>query len=886
MNPMRNIMKQLVFCQTRFGRIGKACLGAVLLISAIQSARAADAAAKWEPCGWGGGGFYWAVAYHPTQKGVIYLGGDVAGVYKTEDNARTWRLINNGLSNYGIYSLAVDQKNPNTVYAATLGGLAKSTDGGEHWQLLPNTGPKELRITGERNRSIRTVAVSPADGNIVYAASPGGKVYKSTDGGQSWKTVFEKKLEPELPGVLYVKCSPPFAGIFFGVKIPAGLKSEDCAGFGFSIKGDKSEPIDAFVVIKNSDGVYRSKNLSEFYKNDGWQDVVLTSKDFSIEPIFAKENREKATTIPVYPNFSTMSQVNFNCNTKSGVSACRLSKFFLAVTRSPDGKTGTATKPILLTVKDFLENKAVQTYGSIYAGNPEVGPAYSVAVSTKAPALVIVATASSGLILSEDAGQTWREMDVPKSASNAVIDPSDPNIIYGAFFTDGIRKSIDKGKTWTNISEGLAPNFAVKEVAVSPENSQNVYAIGAIGWGGGFYLSNDGGKTWKNSSSVNVDAEGDPTYCTGGGGTTALSIPTNLAINPFNPKELFISANWRNVLSEDGGTTWNERNRGADITCVTDIRFSEGRTYVSAMDEGTFVSEDNGLKWNQLWPHKYSTEFTGHNWRVAVTNIDGDDRIIGTCSPWGDTKCARVVVSTDGGFSFKVTTTGLPNYVIRNNTMWGAGYPRALSVDPKNPKTVYLGIDGDPSVGKKGGGIFKSEDGGYIWDQLPNQPSGRRMFYGLMVDPTDSKRIFWGACGSNGGVHRSEDGGASWKKVFSSEDWIYNLLVTNEGVVYATGKNVWRSTDHGTTWKKLTSFSNDRTIVGLEADPRDSKTLWISVVTWDVSSQGAVLKTTDGGTSWKDITGDLPYVKPLVLRFNPKTSELWAGGVTLHKLKQ
>jgi hypothetical protein len=33
-------------------------------------------------------------------------------------------------------------------------------------------------------------------------------------------------------------------------------------------------------------------------------------------------------------------------------------------------------------------------------------------------------------------------------------------------------------------------------------------------------------------------------------------------------------------------------------------------------------------------------------------------------------------------------------------------------------------------------------------------------------------------------------------------------------------------------------------------------------------------------------SGDLPYRKPLVLRFNPATNELWAGGVTLFKLKQ
>jgi hypothetical protein len=269
-----------------------------------------------------------------------------------------------------------------------------------------------------------------------------------------------------------------------------------------------------------------------------------------------------------------------------------------------------------------------------------------------------------------------------------------------------------------------------------------------------------------------------------------------------------------------------------------------------------------------------------------VDTVKGDDRIISTCSPWVQTFPARVVVSEDSGKSFNVITSGLPDYTVRANTMWGAGYPRALSVDPKNPYIVYMGIDGDPSDGKKGGGIFKSEDGGLSWAQLPNQPASRRMFFGLMVDPTDSKRIYWGACGNNGGLYLSEDGGAAWKKVFSNEQWIFNLLVTSDGTVYCPGQNLWRSTDHGATWKQLTSFTNGRAICGLEVDPRDPRTIWISATSWDGSSNGAVYKTTDAGATWTDITGNLPYVKPLVLRFNPKTNELWAGGVTLNKIKQ
>ncbi len=685
-------------------RLTKVCLVALLLTSVTQGAHAADSSPQWEPCGWGGGGWFWATVFHPTKDGVIYLSQDVGGVSKSTDHGLTFRMINGGLTNYGVYSLAVDRTHPETVYAGTEGGLHKSTDGGEHWTLLPNTGRKELRITAERSISVRSIAVDPKNGDNLYAASPSGKIYKSTDGGRTWIVAFEK------------------------------------------------------------------------------------------------------------------------------------------------------TAP---------------------------GSAYAVAVAAKDPALIIAATEGAGLVLSEDAGKSWRELDTPKKASSAAFAETDSNIIYASFFKDGIWKSTDKGKTWNRSSEGLPANASIREVAVSPSNALDVYAVGS-----GVFLSHDGGKSWKSSSTLQVDLTGNPTrHYNGESPTTNIVNPMNVAINPRNPKELFISSDWRASWSGDSGATWHERERGSDISCITDIRFSKGRAYATAMDEGTLVTENNGEKWRQLWPLKYDPETSGHYWRVAVDTINGVDRIITTASPW-NTKLRRVVLSEDGGATFKDTTSGLPDYIPTKNTMWGQSHPRALAVDPKNPKIVYMGLDGDATDENAGGGIFKSEDGGANWQQMPNQPASRRVYNGLAVDPTDSKRIFWGAWADRGGLYRSEDGGASWINVFNKESYVFNLLVSKDGTVYCPGQNLWRSTDHGATWKQLTNFTGGKTIAAIEVDPRNPKTIWIAQTTWDGSSNGAVYKTTDAGATWQNITGNLPYAKPQILRFNPETNELWAGWVGLYKIKQ
>jgi len=610
--------------------MGWACgLGLLLGVTsatvvAAPPAGQAQAAGNWEQCGWGGGGFYWSAVFDPTNDGVIYMGGDVLGVYKTEDHGRNWRFVNNGLVNYGVYSLAVDRMNSKTVYAGTEGGLCKSTDGGAHWELLPLTGPKDLRITSERGKSVRAIAVDPTDSKVVYAASPKGKVYKSADGGQTWKAVYEKgqsEEDPTAARVQFGKASGAwFGGIWIPFEFPKGVKTEDCVGFGVAFKGDGTNPDKAFMTLQTTGGAtYGSKNLGELFKDTTWRNVVLNAADFTLDPDYAKKNPEKAKALPATIDWSTVSRMDLTVVGPLPTDAyvAKIDKLFFALTRSADGQTGTAEKPIIATVREFSKDKAIQSYGNIRLGSPAAGTIYSVTVAQKDPSLVLAATQDSGLVLSADAGQTWTELKTPKKASSAAVAPSDANIIYGAFGKDGIWKSTDKGQNWTDMSKGLPKDASVLEVVVSPANPLDVYAIGGAGWSGTFCFSHDGGQTWKASASMAVDAEsGDPTLPSDAAKSAGLSSVTNLAINPQNPKELFISANWRSCLSSDGGLTWTERMKGADISVVYDVRFSGSRTYAAAMDEGSLVSDNNGQSWRQLWPLKFDPALSG--WRSPM----------------------------------------------------------------------------------------------------------------------------------------------------------------------------------------------------------------------------------------------------------------------------
>lgn len=862
----------------------------MFVISAFAAPQTIES--EWEQTGWGGGGYYYAAAFHPTRAGVIYLGGDVGGVYKTEDYGHNWRMINNGLANYAVFSLAVDPSNPDTVYASTVGGLCKSTDAGESWELLPEVGPKELAIVAKKKKTIRAIAVDPSDGNIVYAGTPKGKVFRSMDGGQSWKEIYQVAVagaEEDRLRLQYGKANVDyFAGLWTNLKFPENVKAEDAVGFGMNIKGDGSAGPKSFTVFLKGEGLsYKSRNLKELFENDQVRDVILRAEDFEIDPEFLKKKPDLAAAAPATPDWSKITRVDLSAvgSLPQKQHVASLGSFFVATTATTDGKVGSAEEPVLVTLKAYNHKSKVSKYGNLRIGNPVAGSVFTVAVSPSDSSRVIAATDGNGLVLSSDRGENWVHLATPKTASGVTFDPNQPNVVYGTFFSDGVWKSTDFGKTWSQLSEGLPEKVSLLEVAVSPSNSQDVYIVGSKSWNGALYFSNDGGSTWKNSSRTKPDYAANPTLPKSGS-TVNMSVVTNITINPLNPQQLFTSANWRCSFSEDGGESWEERIKGADISCITDIQFLGDRVYVTAMDEGTLMSEDNGKSWKQLWPYKHESNLSGHNWRVRVNRIDGQDRIISTSSPWGGKYPQQVVVSEDGGQTYQISRDGIPGYRISANTMWGRGYPRALEVDPSNPQIVYMGIDGDPTKGKSGGGLFKSIDGGHSWNQLPNQPKSRRMYYGLAIDPTDTQRIYWAGFGSNGGVYRSEDGGDSWKRVFTKDQYLFNLMTTADGTVYAGGKQLYRSTDQGKTWKTLTKIQEQRSIVGIEVHPEDPNTIWISSNVWGHDAVGAIYKTTDGGKTWVDMTGDIPFNHPQILRFNPLTNELWAGYVGMYKIKQ
>ena len=122
-------------------------------------------------------------------------------------------------------------------------------------------------------------------------------------------------------------------------------------------------------------------------------------------------------------------------------------------------ETATADKPILLTVREFAADKAVQTYGNIRIGEAPAVAMSGVEVSPKKPTTVLAFSRAAGLLLSKDAGATSNTVVTPSPASSATLDPANPDVIYAGFGEKGIGKSTDGGTSWTTASEGFRKGY-------------------------------------------------------------------------------------------------------------------------------------------------------------------------------------------------------------------------------------------------------------------------------------------------------------------------------------------------------------------------------------------------------------------------------------------
>ena len=522
----------------------------------------------------------YALAVDPSRPNTIYAGtrspGSTppwgGGVYKSTDGGQTWSNHSNNLAEDWVYGLAIDPKNPQTLYAALhQTGISKSTDGGHSWTTINN---------GVYDQSGRTVAVDPSNPQVVYfGVWHGTGVFKSTNGGKSW-TVSSNGLggakliavvvDPVRPSTLYALSY--LRGLFKSTDGGASWAAEGLSSFyAFSMAVDTSQH-DHLLVSAFNEALYGSQSGGTAWMNSSSGLHATTVTASAADPATAGLIYAGTNGQGVYrstDNGKTWSAPNAGLGDRNIRALLANPGMLLAATQgggiyrsSDNGQSWVSGSQGLpaADAKTLFDQPALRrfvTWGPVedllleemgatgwdIAQSKEVTtvPMLSLASAASSPATIYAGSAGSGVYKSTNSGANWLSAGLGGKVVLAVaVEAGNPNVVYAGSDAAGgsCWKSLDGGKVWVQIQSGLA-GLAVLSLSVHPSKAGVIYA----GTSSGIFASSNGGASWTRValSGIGVNA---------------------VLVYPYAPSTVLAGTDAGIKISKDDGKIWGDLSAG------------------------------------------------------------------------------------------------------------------------------------------------------------------------------------------------------------------------------------------------------------------------------------------------------------------------------------
>ncbi len=471
-----------------------------------------------------------ALAMDPRNTSTMYAG-TWWRAYKTTDAGKNWRLIKDGMiDDSDVFAVNLDPKNPEHIIASACSGIYESQNGGEKWTKIqgipsqsrrtrdimqhpsmPGTifagttegfwmssnGGKSWALTTQRNLEINSIAVHPDDPNRVYIGTNNFGLMVSTDGGRNFAQTngnftsrFTYLVTPDVqqPNRLYAAThNTATGGGFFFISNDSGRTWQQGRNLDINrvrvltLKQDPINPNNLFLGTNL--GIYRSVD-----RGNSWSPLVAGKAAAPVKKAVAKapvKGKAAPKAIPKAVATKPVAEPKMVASINEKVKAIEflpagggmLIGTDSGVYRSKDLTSGWEKLPIPATMNSNV---------------------FALHVASARPNTYWVGTATSGVLVSGDAGATWVKSNgaadnIPVSSIES--DPKRPDYIYVGS-TQTFYTSKDSGATWSRRGGGL-PLGNFTSILINPGNSEEVVVSSSLDTGGGMYISSDAGNRWK-----------------------------------------------------------------------------------------------------------------------------------------------------------------------------------------------------------------------------------------------------------------------------------------------------------------------------------------------------------------------------------------------------
>lgn len=550
-----------------------------------------------------------SIGFHPTDVNTFYVGAAIGGIWKTTDGGQSYVPLGDQLPFMAVSGIIVDRINPDIIYIAISDhvwygpqgiGVYKSTDGGATWNST------SLSFSFGENIRIYWLEADPVNPGTIYAATAGG-LYKTTDGFATNNRVlpdncFDVKLQPGNPATVYV-----------GTSDGRWLRSTDSGQNFFQLRDLGGSPVllgvtpldDRKVYARHGNQLYKSNNRGQTLA--GTVTMEENNEVFTFAPsadnIILSGNFEAYRSDNDGVTFAPTTQWRGN-NGLPQIHVDQRNMFVNpldndAVYYCNDG----GVYRYVISTNTFInlsDGLAITQY-------------YDIAVAQTDANVVGGGSQDNGNVFRNENGE-WEQYAPTGDGMNQEIDPTDASYRYWAYQYGALRRyrngfntnikpaqvtengdwetpykidpsnplrlvsgfdkvyeSYDRGDSWTAISGDLAGGANMNELAIAPANGERIY----VTQGSNLFVKSTTNDTWTTRSLPNGSV-------------------SDIEVDPLDIDKVYVSVpgfsgGSKVYVSVDAGASWENLSGSLPNVSVGALELYHG------VPGGIFVGTDAGV---------------------------------------------------------------------------------------------------------------------------------------------------------------------------------------------------------------------------------------------------------------------------------------------------